>query len=971
AIILVARVGDTTGSEARWWAETLERQCSTALEDLLFLAPWISAPDSQTTNSSLPGVDYIPTLRTVANFYAESLSFIRDRIELGLSPDENEHLQATLHNISTGSRRAEARMADIDQLVLQSIDLSDMEYDFLFDKERRLLAIGYNADDQRLDSSFYDLLASEARLCCFVAIAKGHLPQESWFSLGRSLTTVGGQSVLYSWSGSMFEYLMPLLVMPTYDHTILDQTCKVAVKRQIEYGKQRNVPWGVSESGYNALDVHLNYQYRAFGVPGLGLNRGLAQELVIAPYASALALMVAPDEACQNLERLAKEGFIGRCGFYEAVDYTPSRVPRGQTHSIIKSFMVHHQGMSFLSLAHLLLAQPMQKRFESDAAFQSTALLLQERVPRASAFHKLSGEASDLRTSTNGDQASLRQFKSPHTTVPEVQLLSNGRYHVMMTNAGGGYSRWKDMAVTRWREDTTRDNWGSFCYIRDVATGEFWSSAYLPTDKTPDSYNAIFSEARVEFRRRDLDLDTYTDIVVSSEDDIELRRVRITNRSRTKRTVEITTYAEVVLAPPAVDVLHPAFSNLFVQTEILEEGQAIICHRRPRSKDEHGPWMFHLVSIHDGTTGAISYETDRMQFIGRGNSLANPQALSGQTTLSGTQGSVLDPIVAIRCRIVLEPEKSATFDVVTGIAEEREGCLRLIEKYQDPRLSDRVFDLAWTHSQVVLRQLNATEADGQLYARLAKSVIFANPSLRPDASILIKNNRGQSGLWGYSISGDLPIVLLQIRDQSNIELVKQMVQAHAYWRLKGLSVDLVIWNEDRAGYRQLLQDQIMGLISAGLDANLMDRPGGIFVRAAEQISSEDRILLQCVARAIIKDTRGTLSEQIVGNPYRVVKVPQLVPSRAYQAEAPVSIEKRSDLAFFNGVGGFTPDGREYVITTDREHVTPAPWVNVLANPYFGTVISESGLSYTWLENAHEFRLSPWENDPVTDSAGEA
>ena len=964
------RLAATAGGEALWWASALRRQCSAALGELILLAPWAPSalPDSV---SDLPVINLIPTLRAVASLNGDSLSTMQERIRTAASPAESKRLQELLVLMSEGSSRARERIAAIEQLVLQSSELANMEYDFLYDKGRRLIAIGYNADVRRLDSSFYDLLASEARLCNFVAIAQGQLPQESWFALGRLLTTAGGEPVLFSWSGSLFEYLMPLLVMPTYAHTLLDQTYKAAVKRQIEYGKQRNVPWGISESGYNAVDVHLSYQYRAFGVPGLGLNRGLAQDLVIAPYASALALMVAPEEACLNLQRLASEGFLGKYGFYEAIDYTPARVPRGQTHAIVRSFMAHHQGMTLLSLAYLLLDQPMQKRFESNPAFQATTLLLQERVPKTSAFHQQTSEISDLRTSSTGDEVSVRYFSSPQTPIPEVQLLSNGRYHVMMTNAGGGYSRWKDMAVTRWREDVTCDNWGSFCYIRDVETGEFWSSAHQPTLKRPESYEAIFSEARVEFRRRDNDFDTHAEIVVSSEDDIELRRLRITNRSRARRTIDVTSYAEVVLAAPAHDALHPAFSNLFVQTEIIEARQAILCNRRPRSVDEHEPWMFHLMAVHGASSEKLSYETDRMRFIGRGNTLANPEAMQKRSALSGTQGSVLDPVVAIRCQITLGPEESATVNIVTGIAENRDGCLSLVEKYQDRRLADRVFDLAWTHSQVVLRQLNATEADGQLYARLANSVIYANASLRADTAVLVKNRRGQSGLWGYAISGDLPIVLLQIRDLSNIDLVRQLVQAHAYWRLKGLSVDLVIWNEDRAGYRQLIQDQIMGLIAAGVEANLMDRPGGIFVRAPEQISTEDRILFQSVARAIIKDNRGTLAEQITRASLREVRVPPLAPSRNYQPETAAGIEQRHDLILFNGLGGFTSDGHEYVIATAPGHRTPAPWVNVLANPYFGTVISENGLAYTWLENAHEFRLSPWQNDPVTDSAGES
>ena len=732
------------------------------------------------------------------------------------------------------------------------------------------------------------------------------------------------------------------------------------------------MPWGISESGYNTIDVHLNYQYRAFGVPGLGLKRGLAEDLVIAPYASALALMVAPEEACLNLQRLAAEGFEGKYGFYEAIDYTPSRLPRGQSSAVVRSFMAHHQGMSLLSLAYLLLDRPMQKRFESDPLFQATTLLLQERVPKATAFYSHTAELSELRAASSGPETPVRVFSSPDTPMPEVQLLSNGRYHVMVTNAGGGYSRWKDIAVTRWREDSTCDNWGTFCYIRDVASGEFWSTAYQPTLKQSENYEAIFSEARAEFRCRDHDFDTHTEIAVSPEDDIELRRITITNRSRTRRTIEVTSYAEVVLASPAADALHPAFSNLFVQTEIIRQQQAILCTRRPRSLDEQAPWMFHLMAVHGADIGEVSYETDRMQFIGRGNTVADPQAMSGSAALSGSEGSVLDPIVAIRHRITLDPEESATINIVSGIGETRDGCLGLVEKYQDRRLADRVFDLAWTHSQVVLRQINATEADAQLYGRLAGSVIYANSSLRADPSVLIKNRRGQSGLWGYAISGDLPIVLLQIEDPANIDLVRQLVQAHAYWRLKGLAVDLVIWNEDHAGYRQLLHDQIMGLIAAGIEANVTDRPGGIFVRPADQISNEDRILLQTVARAIITDSRGTLADQINRRGLVEVPVPLLTPTRTHRAEPPATAAlPRHDLIFFNGLGGFTPDGREYVITTAHGQVTPAPWVNVLANPHFGTVISESGLAYTWSENAHEFRLTPWDNDPVSDSSGEA
>jgi cyclic beta-1,2-glucan synthetase len=961
-----------SGSQAQCWASALARQCQEALDDLMYLAPWAMLPSLKSRVTEISTLDEIPTLRELAGFETSLLPVIERRLLVDGDPEENAWLGELRSSIIEASRRAKGRIAAIERLALRSGQLSHMEYDFLYDKARHLLAIGYDVSAHRRDSSYYDLLASEARLASFVTIAQGQLPQESWFALGRLLTSAGGDPILLSWGGSMFEYLMPMLVMPTYENTLLDQTCKAVVDRQIEYGRTRRVPWGISESGYNAVDVHLNYQYRAFGVPGLGLRRGLAEDLVIAPYASALALMVEPEAACLNLQRLAEGGFEGRYGFYEAIDYTPSHQPRGQSSTVVRSFMAHHQGMSFLALAYLLLDRPMQKRFESDPLFQATMLLLQERIPKATALFSEAADLSDSRRTYGGTEVPIRVFNSPDSAIPELQLLSNGKYHLMVTNAGGGYSRWKDIAVTRWREDRTCDDWGMFCYLRDATSGDVWSTAYHPTHKGSEKYEAIFSEARAEFRRRDHGIDTHTEIAVSPEDDIELRRVTVTNRSRTRRVIDLTSYAEVVLASPAADALHPAFSNLFVQTEIIGRQRAILCTRRPRSLNEPTPWMFHLMGVHGTAVEEISYETDRLQFIGRGNTVVDPQAMRGSAALSGSQGSVLDPIVAIRYRIRLDPEESASVNLVSGVGETRDACLGLVEKYQDRRLADRVFELAWTHGQVVLRQLNATEADAQLYGRLASSILYANSCLRADPSLLIKNRRGQSGLWGYSISGDLPIVLLRIGDAANIDLVRQLVQAHAYWRLKGLSVDLVIWNEDHAGYRQLLHDQIMGLIAAGIEANVTNRPGGIFVRAAEQISNEDRILLESVARAVISDNRGSLAEQLNHHRPAEAPVPRLVPGRAGRAEPGAAAAlPRHDLIFFNGLGGFTSDGREYVITTTPGQVTPAPWVNVLANPLFGTVVSESGSACTWSENAHEFRLTPWSNDAVSDLSGEA
>ena len=973
AIVAHLTASDLTDAESQAciWGRALERQCNDLRGELIFLAPWLDLqPPGQARD--LPGSNGIPTLREMTALETAEPPIIGQARINGSGTEDRNSLGNLQSLITLGAQRAATRMAAIDELALQASGFAAMDYDFLFDKVRRQLVIGYNVAQLRVDESRYDLLASEARLCNFVAIAQGKLPQESWFALGRLLTSAGGDPVLLAWSGSMFEYLMPLLVMPTYENTLLDQTYVAAVKRQIEYGRQRGVPWGMSESGYNTVDVHLNYQYRAFGVPGLGLKRGLAEDLVVAPYASALALMVSPEAACLNLQRLAAGGLAGRLGLFEAIDYTPSRQRRGEASTVVRSFMAHHQGMSLLSLAYVLLARPMQKRFESDPQLQATLLLLQERIPRAALFHPHATELSDLHAGGAGPALPVRVLTGPDTTIPEVQLLSNGRYHVMVTNAGGGSSRWKDLALTRWREDGISDNWGTFCYLRDAASKEFWSTAYQPTLKQGENYEAIFSEGRAEFRRRDFDWETHTEIVVSPEDDIEVRRVHITNRSRAARAIDVTSYAELVLAPAAADALHPAFSNLFVQTEILPQRRAILCSRRPRSQEEQVPWMFHLMAVHGADGTRISFETDRMRFIGRGGSVVAPRAMLDPSPLSNTTGPVLDPVASIRHQMIIDGGATVTIDMVSGASETRDSLLRLVDKYQDRRLVDRVFELTWTHSQVVLQQLNATEADSQLYGRLASSVIYANASLRAAAGVLVRNRRGQSGLWGYAISGDLPIVLLQISTAGNIDLVRQLVQAHAYWRLKGLSVDLVIWNEDHDVYRQRLQEQILGLIAAGVEARFVDRPGGIFVRHAEQISSEDRMLFESVARAIIVDSRGTLADQINRRVPAEMRIPRLAPTHAYRSQGPGEVAaQRDDLILFNGIGGFSPDGREYVIAPGAGKMTPTPWVNVIANSRFGTVVSESGLGYTWSENAHLFRLTPWHNDPVSDPSGEA
>ncbi|EJN01743.1 glucoamylase family protein [Herbaspirillum sp. YR522] len=581
-------------------ALALQVQCQDALAQLDHLAPWLALVTSDDCPSQVVALRTLLVAPLTLRHIAQLHHAIHSVLAASATPPDGAlslPLQQLLAQVRSASTRAAARLVRIERLMLQAGRYACMEYRFLYDPATHLLAIGYDATQHRLDAGSYDLLASEARLATFVGIAQGQLPQDSWFALGRQLTLAAGKPVLVSWSGSMFEYLMPLLVMPTFGHTLLDQTYRAVVDAQIAYGELHDVPWGISESGYNTFDASLNYQYRTFGIPGLGLKRGLADDLVTAPYASVMALMVSPQAACRNLQHMQQAGLEGRYGFYEAIDYTSSRVPRGQDNVVVRSFMAHHQGMSLLSLAYALLERPMQRYFEALPMFQATIPLLYERVPKASNNFYSASALSDVRTVPDAQNLPIRIIDRPDPVVPEVQLLSNGRYHVMVTSAGSGYSRWGELALTRWREDGTRDHWGTFCYVRQVGEASFWSTTSQPAPPTQTHYEVVFSEGRAEFDRNDHDIETHTEIMVSPEDDIELRRTRFSNRSNLARTLELTSYTEVVLAPAAADVMHQAFSNLFVQTEIDSLRGAILCTRRPRSDAEHVPWLFQLLGL--------------------------------------------------------------------------------------------------------------------------------------------------------------------------------------------------------------------------------------------------------------------------------------------------------------------------------------------------------------------------------------
>ncbi len=560
---------------------------------------------------------------------------------------------------------------------------------------------------------------------------------------------------------------------------------------------------------------------------------------------------------------------------------------------------------------------------------------------------------------------SVSRFETPHTPTPKTQLLSNGRYGLMVTNAGGGTSRWGDFELTRWRSDRTRDGWGTFCYLYEPEAKRLWSNTYHPTAGKVDNYAAHFALDRAVFRREDAGIACETEIVVSPEDDVEVRRLTLINRSLRPRSLELTSYVELSMAPHNADRQHPAFNKLFIQTEAVPEHGALLAYRRARHADDPPVFVAHRLT--PGDPGPLRYETDRRVFIGRGSSMREPMGASRPP--GNTQGYVLDPILSLRRSLTLGPGERRQVSLVLAAGETRQAALGLMTKYSDPQAVERALDVAWASAQLELRLLRIQPDDARRFQKLAANLLYPNDLLRPSADRVEERNRkGQAGLWPYGISGDLPIILVSISEGRDLSFVRQMLQAHTYLRAHGLTVDLVILNEEAAGYEQPLRERLEGLVRLHSLYTGVDKAGGVFLRSAEGMPEADRTLLLAAASVVMVAARGPLAQQLaipLEPPPAPPAMPRKKPPREPSAPLPFL-----ELPYFNSLGGFTADGREYVIYLGPETHTPAPWVNVIANPTFGTLVSETGSGFTWYGNSQRNRLTPWSNDPVLDPPGE-
>jgi cyclic beta-1,2-glucan synthetase len=848
------------------------------------------------------------------------------------------------------------------------------DFSYLFDNSRYLFPVGYNVDTARKDTGYYDLLASEARLGSFVAIAKGDVSVKHWFSLGRGLADTKGGKALLSWSGTMFEYLMPLVVMKDFGPTLLSESYRAVVYAQRYYGDKKGVPWGISESAYSGVDYHSTYQYRAFGVPGLGLKRGLENDLVISPYSTMLALLIDPKKALLNIKALEDEEARGEYGFFEAIDYTKERLTSEVNKHIVHSFFAHHQGMSLTAITNLLMDGIIQERFHEDPVIKSCELLLQERFPtRIPLSEPLQTSASHIDKQDVKDITPRgRIFNSPHTVLPVSHLLSNGNFTTMIDNAGSGFNLFeRDIQVTRWREDPLTNQYGTYIYIKDLENNALWSCTYQPTHVEPDEYEVIFNSDKVEYRLKQNKIITVMEVTVAQEENVEIRRISFTNISNKRKSLYVTSYGEACLNTQRADTAHPAFSKMFIESEYDDENETIYIQRRPRSKKENPLYLFHTLLL-STCWEKTQFDTSRYTFIGRAKDLSSPLAMQ-ELRLASTKGLVLDPVFSLRSKIEIDPFESETITFITGVAHGEEDVKRISKLYREFHQVQRAFEMSWSKSSVEIRNEKFTPKHANYYQLIGNAILFQNPEMRCTPDLLEKNRLTQSALWRFGISGDIPILLLKVSDVSHLQLVSELLLCHTYLRARGIQFDLVVLNENPGGYFQYLNEEIENMVRSCPASGLVDKKGGVFLRTVHQLSQEEKILIHTVARIVLDGIDGTLEsilKDITSNTYLPKPPAPLQIPLSKRDSNPVITLMDSEKEFATRYGAFTHQGKAYAMEISEGNVPPLPWSNVIANKDFGFLITESGAGYTWSGNSRENRLTPWSNDFVLDPPNE-
>lgn len=907
--------------------------------------------------------------------------------------------------------------------------MEDMKFDFLYNKDRGLFSIGYNVEENSLGNSYYDLMASESRITSFLTIARGEIPKEHWYNLNRNISKVFGFKTLASWSGTMFEYFMPYQIMKSFNNTIWSLTYSSVIKAQRTYGDKKDVPWGISESAYYVFDLNQVYQYKAFGVPGIGLKRGLDEELVISPYSSIMTLPLDTKASLENLKNLYDINAYGRYGFIEAIDYSEGK----DNSKEVRCYMVHHLGMSLLALDNVINNNILKERFHNIPEIKSAEILLKEKVPEYIVFDRDVDVSTYNKKIVEREEFIPRVFKGSKKENPEVLLLSNGSYSTMISDSGSGYSKKNDMTVYRWKGDSTSDSSGMFFYIKNLNSNDYWSATYEPCKEEKDDYLVEFTLDKARFERNDGNISTKYEVMLSSEDNLEFRKITLKNNGEKQRTLEITSYLEVTLQSFEGDAVHPSFSNLFISTEYDEEAKALIGNRRPRAEGAITHYIFHNLVSNKELEGDITYETSRLNFIGRNRNLKSPKVMDNDAPLQNTVGTVLDPIMSIRCRVTLKPGEEESIYYLTGVGESKEEVLSLIDKYKDIPIIEKSLDAYNYSNSLELKHIGIRSAQANIYQSLAAYLLYLHSGRKNREDYIRNISMNQENLWAYGISGDLPIILLVIYSEEDIDLLRQTINMHYYFRNKGIKCDLIIYNEEEVSYEEPLQKDIISTINNSLEREYINKSGGLFIHNKATMNEEVRDFLIGISRIYIDSQKGNLSKQLIeavnynydkyknseavapinrikvninegdyiksfGKKEDKLKTEDLIEKELLKEALDIKkfkentnidnyeksfdfkeslvafneeLEEELDLDFFNGYGGFNKKDKSYVIKLKDYANTPAPWINVISNKDFGFHISEVGSTYTWCGNSRENKITPWSNDWVIDPSGEA
>ena len=839
----------------------------------------------------------------------------------------------------------------------------------LYNEKMQLFSVGYNVEENMLTDSYYDLLASEARQTSLVAIAKKDIEQKHWYNLSRTLTVLNKYKGLISWSGTAFEYLMPNINIPKYPGSLLDESCKFLIMSQKEYNKKLKIPWGISESAFNLKDLNNNYQYKAFGIPWLGLKRGLADEIVVAPYASMMAIIDEPIEVLKNLKQLEKLGMYNKYGFYESIDYTPTRLRKNETKAIVKTYMAHHQGLILLSINNLMNNNIVQKRFVQNPEIEAVDILLQERMPENIIITKEEKEKVEKIKYIDYENATQREITKINTKLNNVNVIGNDKYTIIMDQKGNGYSKYNNILINRYKY-TDDEEQGIFFFFKNIKTKRIWTSNYMNYLSKADKYVMCFTPDMNKITRQDGNIETITKISVAPTEPVEIRRIELVNHGIEDETIEITSFLEPLISEKEQDYAHRAFNKLFLEYEIIED--TILIRRKSRDKSKSDMFLAVNLYAENEIIGETEFEVDKEKFYGR-EAIGLPKTVESSIPLGRNIGLTTEPIVAIKNTVKIKANEKVAFNLIMCVSESKEKVIELINKFTNSETIKRNIELAKVKVEAESRYLNIKGKEIDLCQKILGYLIFPNPLKR----IINKNKKVISAyvseLWKYGISGDLPILLVKVKDISDIEILKQVINVYEYLRVKNINIDLVIVDEEQHSYENYTREGIINIILNKNMGYLQNIRSGIFV--LNNLSKEEIQVLEFRANLVLDVSLGKIERQLTDleeeyietiKPIGDEKIPQI-------AEEPEQIRKKLEdeqLKYCNEYGGFSLDGKEYNIRINKDNKLPTVWSHVLANEKFGTVVTENMGGYTWYKNSRLNRLTAWANNPTNDIPSE-